>query len=110
MALNLRLLGKPGGEEEKGSNAGSKEGCRVRGARGTGALLECEFRGLELLGEDSMVVNCGMKSSEELFQTCNASGMPVLKAKVESSMRTREVLRQLEIRSQPCLGDMIRCD
>jgi hypothetical protein len=29
MALNLRLLGSPGGEDEKGSKAGSKDGCRV---------------------------------------------------------------------------------
>jgi len=29
MALNLRLLGSPGGEEENGSNAGNREGCRV---------------------------------------------------------------------------------
>jgi len=29
MALNLRLLGSPGGEDENGSNAGSNEGCRV---------------------------------------------------------------------------------
>jgi hypothetical protein len=29
MALNLRLLGSPRGEDEKGSKAGSNEGCRV---------------------------------------------------------------------------------
>jgi len=62
MALNLRLLGSPGGEDEKGSKAGSNEGCRVWFGREAGVLLECEFRGLGRLGEVSMMVNCGAQS------------------------------------------------
>lgn len=83
MALNLRLLGSPGGEDEKGSKAGSNEGCRVWFRRETGVLLECEFRGLGLLGEVSMMVNCGAQSPEELCQRCNTSGMPMLEGRVE---------------------------
>lgn len=58
MALNLRLLGRPGGEEEKGSKAGSScEGCRVRFFSERGVVMECELRGLGLLGERSIMDN-----------------------------------------------------
>lgn len=52
MAVNLRLLGRHGGDDEKGSKAGSSsEGCRVRSGRALGVVMEWEFRGLGLFGD-----------------------------------------------------------
>lgn len=70
MALNLRLVGNAGGEDENGSKAGSNEGCRVRKGRCGEGVFECESRRLDLVGDMSIMVNCGTKTAFVACQLC----------------------------------------